>query len=197
MAARCNPTGSTNIREDKFPLTNGAAAVNNLHAQIAGQERQLVAGSRAAVADQAELIELVAMRSYLLGVIVDYELAEERADELCRNYPDDGRAYLSLARSRARFHRFAEALPDLDKGERLGTDCEAVGRERATIFQAKGEYDTALVFFFFRRAAETRADFALRWGLSRCFILNLMIVRPQRSFFTRAATRIAASAPFL
>lgn len=158
MASPRNLAVSANINEDKFPLTNGLLAINNLHAQIAGQEHQLVAGSRAAVADQAELIELVAMRGYLLGVIADYELAEERADELCRNHPDDGTVYLSRARSRARFHRFDEALSDLDEAGRLGTDGEAVGRERATIFQAKGEYDTALALF--RRAAETRGDFA-------------------------------------
>lgn len=148
----------------EFCLTDGVLEMNNLQAQIAGQEQQLMAGSRVAVAAQAELIELVAMRGYLLGVIADYELAEKSADELRRNHPDDGMAYLSHARSRARFHRFAEALTDLDEAERLGADRDAVGRERATIFQAKGEYSAALAFF--ECAAKTRRDFAALGALA-------------------------------
>ncbi len=123
-----------------------------------------MAGSRATIADQAELIELVAIRGYVLGVIADYELAEERADELCRNHPGDATAYLSRARSRARFHRFSEALSDLDEAQRSGADREVVSRERATIFQAQGEYDVALAFF--ERAAETRPDFATLGALA-------------------------------
>lgn len=144
--------------EAKFSLTDGWLAINNLQARIAGLEQQFMARSLVAVADQTELIELLAMRGYLLGVIADCELAEERADELCRNHPDNGIAYLSRARSRARFHRFAEALTDLNEAERLGADFEAVNHERATIWQAKGEYDAVLTFL--RRAVETRMDFA-------------------------------------
>jgi tetratricopeptide (TPR) repeat protein len=141
-----------------FSLTDGELTMSNLQAQIAGREQQLMENSRVAVADQAELIELVAMRGFLLGVIADYELAEERADELCRNHPDDGTAYLSRARSRARFHLFEEALTDLDDAERFGADRGSVCRERATIFQAKGEYETALAFFV--PAAEMQRSFA-------------------------------------
>lgn len=148
----------TYATEAEFTLTDGELALNNLQAQIAGQDRQLKVRSRVSVADQAELIELIAMRGYLLGMIADYESAEERADELCRNHPDDGIAYLSRAKSRARFHSFAEALGDLDDAERLGADSEALNHERAAIFQAKGEYDPALAFF--HRAAKMRTDFA-------------------------------------
>ena len=150
--------------EGKLLLTDGELAMSNLQAQIAGREQQLMENSRVAVADQAELIELVAMRGFLLGIIADYDLAEERAEALCRNHPDDGTAYLARARSRARFHLFAEALTDLDNAERFGADRESVVRERATIFQAKGDYEAALAFFV--PAAEMQRSFAALGALA-------------------------------
>ena len=164
MKRRSNPTHVAYATEAEFSLTTGELAMSNLQAQIVGREQQLMENSRVAVADQAELIELVAMRGYLLGVIADYELAQERADELCRNHPDNGMAYISRARSRARFHLFGEALTDLDDAERLGADRESVFRERATIFQAKGQYDTALAFFL--PAAEMQRSFAALGALA-------------------------------
>lgn len=154
----------TEVIEFAISTTSGIIALANLQAQIDGLQRRATEGGLPAVSDRAELIELVAMRGHLLGAIADYELAEKRADELCRNHPDNGMAYLSRARSRARFHRFAEALTDLDEAERLGADFEAVNHERATLLQAEGEYDAALALL--RRAAEPRMDFATLGALA-------------------------------
>ena len=74
-------------------------------------------------------------------------------------------AFLARARARATFHRFTDALSDLDEALRLGADPADVDAERAAIFQAVGRYDEALTFF--REAVERRADFASLGALAR------------------------------
>lgn len=144
------------VSQAELRLTSGPLAMINLQAQIDGMKHQLMTGL-VTVSNQVELIELVALRGYLCGMISDYELAEKSADELCRSYPNERDAYLPRARSRARFHLFSEALADLDQAEQLGADRESVDRERATIFQAQGKYDAALELL--TGAARSRRDF--------------------------------------
>src|SRR6185437_2878523 len=57
------------------------------------------------------------------------------------------------ARARGRFHRFTDALADLDRAKRLGADPAVVGVERASAFQALGCYEAALAIY---REASTR-----------------------------------------
>ena len=111
--------------EAERPLTAGAIAMINIKAQIDGLE-QLPAGGRAAIGVQAELIELVALRGQILGRIGDCEWSEERAEQLTRDAPADGMAVVARARARGRFHRFADALSDLDAAEPLGADPHAL-----------------------------------------------------------------------
>jgi tetratricopeptide (TPR) repeat protein len=127
-------------------LTAGAIAMINLQAQIDGLE-QLVAGGRAAISVQVELIELITLRGQVLGRIGDYEWADERAEQLTRDAPADGMAIVARARARARFHRFADALADLDAAQRLGADPALVDAERAGVFQAIGRYEAALTIY--------------------------------------------------
>jgi tetratricopeptide (TPR) repeat protein len=145
------------VIDGEFPTTSGVLALLNLQAQIEGQERRARTG-QLTVSDQAELIDLVSLRGHVLGCIADYESAEERAEQLTRDAPADGVAFLARARARATFHRFTDALTDLEQARRLGADPAVVGAERAAIFQALGRYDEALQFF--EEAAERRADFA-------------------------------------
>jgi len=56
------------------------------------------------------------------------------------------------------FHRFADALDDLDRAERLSLDAETVNGERAGIFQALGRYDKAHALR--EEAASRRPSFA-------------------------------------
>ena len=107
---------------------------------------------------QAELVELLLLRGHVLGCIADYERAEARAEQLTHDRPTDGVAFLARARARATFHRFTDALGDLDDALRLGADAADVDAERAAIFQAIGRYDEA--FTILRNAVERRADFA-------------------------------------
>jgi tetratricopeptide (TPR) repeat protein len=130
--------------------------MSNLQAQIEGlNQREATTGMSIGV--QSELIELVALRGHIFGRIADCEWAEARADALCASHPDDGLALVSRARSRARFHRFQDALRDLDEARCLGAEMAVVGGERGGILQAIGEYDAALVHFV--QSAEQDAGF--------------------------------------
>ena len=139
-----------------FRTTAGALALVNLEAQIDGLERQAIAG-RLDVGGRAELIELVDMRGHVLGCIAGYEWAEALAEQVVSDAPADGVAFLARARARATFHRFTDALTDLDEAQRLGADSMVVDAERAAILQAIGQYEQALTIF--RYAAERRVDF--------------------------------------
>jgi hypothetical protein len=77
MMPHAHEAPTTVASEAECSLTAGAVAMINLQAQIDGLE-QLLAGGRAAIGVQAELIELVALRGHVLGRIGDYEWAEER-----------------------------------------------------------------------------------------------------------------------
>ena len=62
-----------------------------------------------------------------------------------RDAPTDARAFVARARTRATFHRFDDALADVNHAARLSLDAETANDERAAIFQAVGRYDEALV----------------------------------------------------
>ncbi|HYX32412.1 MAG TPA: tetratricopeptide repeat protein [Oligoflexus sp.] len=142
--------------DDEFPTTHGALALANLEAQINGIE-SVAATGRITLSDQAGFIDLVLLRGEVLARIVDYEWAEELANELTRYAPVNGAALLARARTRATFHRFADAQSDLDEARRLGADAAKVDAERAAIFQAIGQYEQALTLYI--EAFERRVDF--------------------------------------
>ncbi len=135
--------------------TDGAIAIGNLEAQIEGEEH-LASYGPLTVAQRAGIADLIAMRGQFLGRIRDYERAEEIAESLVRDAPDDGRAYLARAGARATFHRFPEALADLLNAERLGAGAAAVESARAGVLQGAGSYDEALEIR--RRVAGIRPD---------------------------------------
>jgi tetratricopeptide (TPR) repeat protein len=124
------------------PLTDGSITVENLHAQIDALELEVRLG-QAKVEIRAGLAELLALRGLFLGRIVDYVRAHEIARQIVRSARNDPRAFIARARARATFHRFNDALADIDCAVRLEFDAEAANTERAAIFQAVGRYDEA------------------------------------------------------
>jgi len=120
-------------------LTDGAIAVLNLQAQIEGLE------GHGTSAEAATLIDLLILRGLILGRISDYERAAELADRHVGAAITDAAAYVARARTRAVFHRFTEALDDLDHADLISPQGAAVERERAAILQAMGHYHEALV----------------------------------------------------
>jgi len=119
-------------------LTDGSIALLNLQAQIDGLE------GHDTYAESATLIELLILRGQILGRISDYERAAELADRQVGAANTDAAAYMARARTRAVFHRFAEALADVDTADRMSPDDAAASRERAAILQAQGRFDEAL-----------------------------------------------------
>jgi tetratricopeptide (TPR) repeat protein len=178
--------------DDEILTTAGGLALANLQAQIEGQARRAGAGLLT-ISERAELIDLVALRGHILGCVADYEWAEERAEELVRVAPADGVAFLARARARATFHRFADALTDLERAQRLGADPAVVGAERAAIFQAVGRYDEALAFF--REAADRRVDFASLGALA-AFYAECGDVDAAERFFDESRARYRSVTPF-
>ena len=141
---------------DKRPLTDGTIALLNLGAQIDALEPEVRHG-RASIETRAGLTELISLRGLIVGRIADYDRAEEIAEQLVRDAPTDSRALLARARTRAGFHRFNDALADVDRAEQLSLDTETANGERAAIFQALGRYDDSLALR--EEAAKRRASF--------------------------------------
>ena len=138
------------------PLTDGAIALLNLGAQIDALEPEVRLGC-CSVETRAGLVELITLRGLIIGRIADYEWAEEIAEQLVRDAPTDARAFVARARTRATFHKFYDALADVDCAARLSLDPETANGERAAIFQAIGRYDEALALR--EEAAAHRASF--------------------------------------
>src|SRR5262249_47023155 len=135
-AAR-SPAWKSPLSRAELPTTDGSIAMDNLEAQIEGEQR-LAAYGPLTIAQRAGIAELIATRGQLLGRIADYERAETLAEELVRDAPTDGRALVARAQARSTFHRFGEALADLAEAEHLGFQSESVESSRAAIFQAMG-----------------------------------------------------------
>jgi len=134
-------------------VTDGTIALRNLEAQIEGLQPE-AALCRAPVDERVRLIDLLALRGSILGTIADYERAQELADRLVHGATTAAPAFFARAQARALFHRFADALEDLEVAERLGADADVVNRERAAVFQGLGRYDEA---FAIREEAARRS----------------------------------------
>jgi tetratricopeptide (TPR) repeat protein len=133
--------------------TSGAIAVVNLHTQI---------GSQAAASPL--LVDLLILRGHVLGRIADCERAAALAGQLVRDTTDDGTAFLARARTRAAFHRFTEALADLDAAGRNGLDRSTLQSEQAVILQATGCYAQARDLY--RSAVTHQPGFAVLGALA-------------------------------
>ena len=140
----------------ELPATNGTIALLNLDAQIDGLESD-VGVERWTVEGRIGFIELITLRGLILGRVADYERAGEVAEQLARDATTEGAAFFARARTRAVFHRFADALADIDIAEQLSLDADAANSERAAIFQAIGRYDEALSIL--EDAARRRTNF--------------------------------------
>ena len=151
MIAATHPNDVTEL-----PVTDGTIALLNLQAQIDGLEQDVKLGHDS-IEGRVGLIDLITLRGLILGHIADYQRADEMAEQLVRDAATDGTAFVARARTRVVFHRFTDALNDIDRAERLGFDAESTNRDRAAIFQALGRYDEALAIR--KEAADRRASF--------------------------------------
>lgn len=123
--------------------TDGAIAIGNLDAQIAGTDR-LARARPLSVKERASQVDLLMQRGQILGRIHDYEAADALAEALVAEAPGDPDAWLARARTRATFHRFTSALADLDEAARHGAIPSATDAVRVGILQATGKETEAL-----------------------------------------------------
>jgi tetratricopeptide (TPR) repeat protein len=172
--------------------TSGVIALANLQAQIDGLEAQAAAGQLAAQ-QRASLVELLILRGHVLGHIADYERAALLAERLVREAPSDHVAFLTRARARATLHCFAEALADLNAAKRFGENWTVLDAERATIFQALGRYDEAVVIR--RSAVERRPDFAALGALAG-LEAERGLLDAAEALFAQARRRYSDVSPF-
>src|SRR5262245_28848573 len=133
------PTGWS--APDQLVLTDGTIAVLNLRAQIDGLE------GHSTTEDATTLIDLLILRGLILGRISDYAQAAQLAGRLAHHANTDAAAYVARARTCVVFHRFTEALDDLDHADRMSPQDTATKRERAAILQALGQYHEALLTY--------------------------------------------------
>src|SRR5215813_9538367 len=105
-------------RTSESVVTHGTIALRNLDAEIDGLAPDANL-SNARVEERVQLIDLLALRGLILGSIADYERAQEHAHLLVRDAAADAAALLARARTHALFHRFADALDDIDVAVRL------------------------------------------------------------------------------
>jgi len=108
------------------------------------------------VPEAANQAEMLLTRGQYLGRVADYERATAIADALVQEAPTEGRVFILRARVQLTWHRFAEALADLDIAERLGAQGARTDGVRAGVFKAMGRYDEALVLH--RRIVATGPD---------------------------------------
>ncbi len=138
------------------PTTHGTIALFNLEAQIDSLQEDAQLG-RGSLESRAALSELITLHGFITGRVAEYERAQEIVDQLVREAAADPAVSLAQARMHAVFHRFAEALDELDCAERLSLDAETANGERAGVFQALGRYDEALAIR--EEAANRRPSF--------------------------------------
>jgi tetratricopeptide (TPR) repeat protein len=173
--------------------TGGSIAVVNLHARVDGLTARVPRAVPQAPADTLALIDLLILRGHVLGRIADYERAAELAGQLVRGTPDDGPALLARARTRAVFHRFVEALADLQAAEDRGLDRALLAADRAEFLQATGSRAEAGELH--RAAARHRPGFATLGALAVFHAERGEIAEAER-LFAAARHRYQGSSPF-
>ena len=125
------------------PTTDGGIASGNLDGQIQVLEREHAKDPKR-VETCLALADLLGFRGLYRSTVADHERALELTDEAVQKEPANAGAYVARAAARSTFHRFSEALADLDEAERRGTLPVVNRAARASILQARGDLDGAL-----------------------------------------------------
>ncbi|MFN8392935.1 MAG: tetratricopeptide repeat protein [Bdellovibrionota bacterium] len=172
--------------------TDGSIALQNLDAQIAGEQR-LGEKRPLTVPQQSGIIELIAQRGQILGSISDYEKADALAAELVAKNPDDAKAYLTRASTHSTFHRFSDALADINAAEARGVRGAPIESPRASILQATGKYEEALKL---RESLASRKNDIQSIGALATLYGEMGDLDKAEATFSKALTRYRDVSPF-
>ena len=146
-AARAAPPALDSIRPEtqaELPTTAGEIAMGNLVGQTQVVEGDTIRRPKDANNLQ-HLIALVTTKAQFTGSIAGRERTLKLAEDLVQLAPTDPRSYVERAQARSAFHLFDEALADLAEAEKLHAKPSDLDEERASIAQARGDLDAALV----------------------------------------------------
>jgi tetratricopeptide (TPR) repeat protein len=183
--------GPLPLSSAELPTTDGAMALSNLDAEIAGYQHSV---AKAPSLDRiASLVEDLEARGQYLGRLQDYEQAAALGDQAVAGYPDSGQAYLARAKARAVYHLFTDALSDLDHAQALGVKEKVTRGPRASILQALGRYPEALAI---RHAASTEKPELTALGNEAALLAEMGDTDKAEQLFVAAQYQYRDVSPF-
>jgi tetratricopeptide (TPR) repeat protein len=123
---------------------DGGIAMGNLEAQIEGTEDLFHRDPKDT--DQLRaLVNLISTRAQYTSKVADLEKTLELADELVKLAPDKPESYETRGRARSGLHLFKLATEDFDEALKHGGDRAKQSASRASVLQAEGDLDGAMV----------------------------------------------------
>jgi tetratricopeptide (TPR) repeat protein len=122
--------------------TSASIALGNLSGEIAQREESVKKDPGDVDAARA-LVDLLLSRGEYDSRIADYDRAHIVARAARDTHPESESAHLAYAATLGTFHRFEDALHELDAAEKAGARPDVLKRRRATIAMAQGRYDDA------------------------------------------------------
>lgn len=141
--ADSRPFTRSPLSQAELATTDGALEREAMDGQIRSAEKLVGVNPRDTSLKEA-LIAHITTRGDFLGRVADYERALALAEELVKADPKSPGAYLARAGARATFHRWSEALEDLNEAEQRKGRADFINAKRASVFAGMGRLDEAL-----------------------------------------------------
>jgi tetratricopeptide (TPR) repeat protein len=176
----------------ELPTTSGEIAVSNLEGWVVDGEKKLAKHPND-VQTLLSLVEVLTARGQYVGTVGDYFRALELAEKLVTLAPKDPRAYLARAKAHGTLHRFDDSLADLAKAAELGAKAEGIDESKASILQARGNFDEALAM---RHLASQRRPSLSSLGSEATVLAAMGRTEDAERLFTEAQYHYNDVAPF-
>lgn len=134
----------------------------------------------------------VQQRASILGRMADREIVAAVAEEIVSSHPEAVGGLMLRAGQRAYFHRFEEALADLEHAQELGAEADEVDALRAEILWALGRSDESIAIIERLQPESTSLYIAAALANAR---FNQGRVAEAEQLFARAPSRYTDTHP--